>query len=144
AHQSWFSVGDDEVAADAWSQKRADLLIVGFDPPARRITMDIVEVMMRSGSLQDAERVYLSDQMRDESDNTETTLRRHFDLEFYSGGRADAAFRAKELTTLLAFYLRRAVRYALMGSDEARIALDFIQTLDSGYTLDFNKLGVVF
>jgi len=54
------------------------------------------------------------------------------------------ALRAKELATVLAFYVRRAKRYGLMSEEDAEGALQFLATLEEGYRIDLAALGVVY
>lgn len=144
AHHAWFEDPQGEaMLGSASSRRRADLLVVGFDPVRRVIDAVVIEVKWRE-SLNASERGALYKGMREQAENTEKRLRERFDLELYGTPRADAALRAKELATLLAFYARRAHRYGLLGADALSSALDFVQTLDSGYRLDVRSLGVVF
>lgn len=136
AHRSWFTSGDR-------SQQRADLLLVSFEPRTRTVFGKIVEVKLRD-ELPAAARAQLYRKMREQSDNTVEVLRSRFDLDFYSKPRADRLLGAKELSTALAFYIRRAQRYRLLGDAEAQAALDFVQDLDDGYRLDLSSIGVVF
>jgi hypothetical protein len=141
AHRGWFEA-DPEVPTS--SSRRADLAIVGFSPDARLISVKIVEVKLRD-QLPDAARSALYRDMREQADNSVEHLRQRFELELYPGvRRADRLVRAKELATSLAFYTRRAQRYGLMGDLVADQVLDFIQTLDSGYRLEIDTVGVVF
>lgn len=136
AHRSWFTSADR-------SQQRADLLLVSFDSKTRTVFGKIVEVKLRD-ELPAAARAQLYRKMREQSDNTVEVLRSRFDLDYYSKPRADRLLGAKELSTALAFYVRRAQRYRLIGDAEAQAALDFVQDLDDGYRLDLSSIGVVF
>ena len=138
AHRSWFGSG----GADR-SQQRADLLLLSFDGKTRTIFGKVVEVKLRE-ELPSAARAALYRKMRDQSENTIEILRSLFDLERFSTPRADALLRAKEFSTALAFYIRRARRYGLLGVTETHAALDFVQDLDAGYSLDLSPLGVLF
>jgi DNA phosphorothioation-dependent restriction protein DptH len=136
AHRSWFTSGER-------SQQRADLLLVSLDPKSRTVFGKVVEVKLRE-ELPAAARSKLYRKMREQSDNTVEVMRSLFDLDYYAKPRADRLLRAKELSTALAFYVRRAQRYRLLGDAEAKAALDFVQDLDAGYHFDFSSLGVVF
>lgn len=144
AHRGWFDLGDDEDPANgARSQQRADLLLIGLYPKTRRIRMSIVEVKLRE-ELDDARRLDLYGKMRDQAENTRDVLRRQFDPSFFSTPRTDRLLRAKELSTVLAFYARRSRRYHFMDEATLNVALDFIQDLDAGYELDFDMQGIAF
>ncbi|MBY0276573.1 hypothetical protein K2Z84_14620 [Candidatus Binatia bacterium] len=138
AHRSWFDNG----GADR-SQQRADLLLISVDEKTRTIFGKIVEVKLRE-ELPTHARSALYRKMRAQTENTIAILSSLFDLHRFSTPRADAALRAKELSTALAFYVRRAQRYGLLGPAEAHAALDFVQDLDAGYQLHLSSLGVVF
>jgi len=140
AHRAWFA--DASVGGEA-SGRRADLLLIGIDEPTETIEISVVEVKVRQ-QLTDAARAQLYQSMREQADNTEERLRALFDLELFPRPRADRLLQAKELATLLAFYLGRAMRYGLMASAVAERTLQFVSQLDRGYQLRFRTLGVVF
>jgi hypothetical protein len=111
AHRNWFQEerGGGGVAL---SRRRADLLVVGFDPEARALRFLIIEVKLRT-DLSAFARSRLYTEMRQQAENTAQRLRMLFDLDFHSKPRADALLRSKELCTALSFYLKRAVRFGL-------------------------------
>jgi DNA phosphorothioation-dependent restriction protein DptH len=144
AHRGWFRAEDDD--GEPVSERRADLLLVGFDPAKRAVRMRIVEVKARKG-IPPGGRAALYAAMKAQTENTATRLRELFDPERFDGypeRRADFLVRAKELSTALAFYVRRGARYGLLLQDEANAALDFVQSLDAGYRLELSAFGVVF
>ncbi len=134
AHRSWFQ--------GPGSQRRADLLLVGF-PGSGIVRMDVVEVKLRE-DLSAAARGPLYRSMREQTDVTEQRLREMFDPDRFALPRADLPMRAKELAGVLAFYIRRAVRYGLLGVPEGEGALAIAERLDDGYRLDVHRLGIVF
>lgn len=134
AHRSWFH--------GPGPQRRADLLLVGF-PGQEAIRMDIVEVKLRD-ELSAAARGPLYRSMREQTDTTERRLRALFDPNAFLIPRADLALRAKELTGVLSFYIRRAVRYGLLSPIEGDSALAIAERLDDGYRLDMQRMGIVF
>jgi len=137
AHRNWFEPTDDER-----SQRRADLLLVGFTEP-NKLRMDIVEVKLRE-ELSGSARSDLYAQMRHQTDNTADRLRELFAQDLYPQPRADELLRAKELASALGFYVRRARRYGLLTEGEAERAFRVIDSLDEGYQLEIRSLGVVF
>jgi hypothetical protein len=137
AHRNWFDRSEDE-----GSQRRADMLLVGFTEPST-LRMDIVEVKLRE-DLSGIARSDLYAQMRCQTENTSARLRELFDQNLYPQPRADALLRAKELASALGFYVRRARRYELLTEGEAERAFRVIENLDDGYQLDIRSLGVVF
>jgi len=135
AHRGWFE-------NDEGSNKRADLLLVGFNEP-NTLRFDIVEVKLRE-ELNPTTRSDLYAYMRKQTENTADRLRTLFAHDLYPQPRADELLRAKELASALSFYVRRAVRYELLSEDEAERAFRVIDQLDDGYHLDIRSLGVVY
>ncbi|MGI9067834.1 MAG: ATP-binding protein [Pyrinomonadaceae bacterium] len=136
AHRGWFS-------ATGLTGRRADLLLIGLDASLRTVRCVIVEVKLRE-ELTVGGRTSLYRDMHDQAEATEKRLRELFDPHLYPGPRADLPLRSKELTTALAFYLKRAARYGLLGAEKLSDSLQFIANLDSGYSLGVSALGVVF
>jgi DNA phosphorothioation-dependent restriction protein DptH len=134
AHRSWF--------AGPGPQRRADLLLVGF-PGNGVVRMDIIEVKLRD-DLPPSARGPLYSAMCDQTNTTEERLRALFDSELYALPRADLALRAKELTGVLSFYIRRAVRYGLLAQPDGDAALSIAERLDEGYRLEIQRMGIVF
>jgi len=134
AHRSWFR--------GPRSQRRADLLLVGF-PGNDVVRMDVIEVKLRD-DLPAAARGPLYRSMREQTDASEERLRSLFDPELYSLPRADLALRAKELAGVLSFYIRRAVRYRLLSPPDGDAALSLVERLDDGYRLEIQRMGIVF
>ncbi|WP_280153255.1 hypothetical protein [Piscinibacter sp. XHJ-5] len=134
AHRSWFM--------GPGPQRRADLLLVGF-PGNGVVRMDVIEVKLRD-ELASSARGPLYRAMREQTDTTEERLRGLFDPELYVLPRADLALRAKELSGVLSFYIRRAVRYGLLPPPDGDAALAVAERLDEGYRLDVQRMGIVF
>ena len=90
AHQGWFATPDapeDDVAA-AVSARRADLLLVAFDPSRRRLLFRIVEVKARADIASSGLAQFYTD-MKEQTDRTAQRLRELFDPESFAG--ADGA-----------------------------------------------------
>ncbi|MGK4008380.1 hypothetical protein WMF31_37560 [Sorangium sp. So ce1036] len=142
AHRSWFTADNKDPLAVV-KQRRADLLLLKLRPRERIIDVQVVEVKEREEILAKVRaQVYAG--MHEQADNTVTRLRELFDQDLYAEPRADRLLRAKELANVLSFYLARAQRYALVSDSAAEEARTFIETLDSGYRLEFKMLGVLF
>lgn len=137
AHRNWFNRGDSE-----GSQRRADLLLVGFSEP-NVLRFDIVEVKLRE-ELSPSGRSDLYAEMRRQTEHTADRLRELFAQDLYPQRRADELFRAKELASALGFYVRRARRYELLSIEENQRALRIVENLDEGYQLDIRSVGVTF
>lgn len=134
AHRSWFTANAP--------QRRADLLLVGF-PGNGVLRMDIIEVKLRD-DLPASARAGLYRSMREQTENTAERLRDLFDPNRYVQPRADLPLRAKELASVLSFYIRRAVRYGLLKPLEGDVALAIASKLDDGYRLEVQSMGMVF
>ena len=134
AHRSWFQ--------GTGPQRRADLLLIGF-PGRSVVRMDIIEVKLRE-DIPAVSRGQLYRSMREQTDVTEARLRALFDPDLFTLPRGDMALRAKELASVLSFYIRRAVRYGLMASADGDAALNFVERIDDGYHLDIQCMGIVF
>ena len=134
AHQSWFS--------GAGSQRRADLLLVGF-PGNGVVRMDVIEVKLRD-ELPPAARGPLYRSMNEQTDIAQSRLKALFDPDHFSLPRADFLLRSKELAGAVSFYIRRAVRYGLLPPAEGDTALAIAERLDEGYRLEMDGMGIVF
>ena len=139
AHRGWFKATDDSLLA----ARRADLLLISFDSSRRIVKCVVVEVKLRE-ELTASGRSSLYSVMREQAETTEKRIRDLFDPHLYPTPRADLALRSKELMTALSFYLQRAARYNLLSPGELPGALQFVDSLDSPYSLEISSLGVVF
>lgn len=139
AHRGWFKSDD----AGGGGVRRADLLLVTLLPSQRVVKFLVVEVKLRE-ELTSSGRTTLYREMYEQAESSEKRLRDLFDPHLYPGARADLLLRTKELTTALSFYLKRAVRYGLFRTERVSEILEFVDSLDSGFSLDLASLGVVF
>ena len=138
AHRGWFRAGEENGMG-----RRADLLLVTLVPSKRIVKFLVVEVKLRE-ELTASGKASLYREMHEQAEASEKRLRELFDPNLYPSPRADLLLRTKELTTALSFYLKRAVRYNLFRTDRLAETLEFVDTLDAGFTLDLSSLGVVF
>lgn len=126
------------------SKSRADNLFIRIDPKSREINCSILEIKCRT-YLNVQEREDLKLKMLEQIDNTIFALKSHFDPNnFKTKDRLDREIKNKEFKNLLEFYIERAFRYNTLEENSYRAYLDFIQTLDSGFTIKFNRLGFIF
>lgn len=126
------------------SKSRADNLLVSFNTESKTIAITVIEIKCRK-SIGDAEKEELKLKMQDQIDNTIVALRMHFDPEFkLSKDRLDREIKNKELKSLLNFYLDRAFRYEYLSDIIYENYRLFLQNLDQGFSLKFNKLGLIF
>lgn len=138
AHRGWFRPTQDNLSA-----RRADLLLVDLDHLRRVVNCIVVEVKLRD-ELTSTGRTSLYKDMHEQAEVTEGRIRELFDPHLFSSDRADLLLRSKELTTALSFYLRRSARYKNFDAGRLERALQFVDNLDSGYSLAVSSMGVVF
>ena len=138
AHRGWFRPTEDNL-----SSRRADLLLVTLDLSRRVVNCLVVEVKLRD-ELTSTGRTALYKDMHEQAEITEARLRELFDPNLYSSDRADFLVKCKEFTTALSFYLRRGARYRRFDSGRLEKALQFVEDLDSGYSLAVSSMGIVF
>lgn len=126
------------------SKSRADHLLVRIDVERRIIEITVIEVKCRR-SLSDAEALELKAKMKEQIENTILALKTHFDPDNSTvADRLDRAIKNMELKSLLEFYIKRANRYGHLTFNTFQHYLDFISTLDSGFSISFRELGLVF
>ncbi len=127
------------------SQSRADLLLVAVDAARRCLSIQVLEVKMRTAALGSAGREDLFESVDGQLTNTVRLLRQRFtDEEVLGQPRFDRHLRTKELSDLLLFYANRAERYGLLGNDEASEIRSFLSTLDAPCNMEFAKRGIIF
>ena len=44
----------------------------------------------------------------------------------------------------MSFYIKRSLRYKILKPEIAKEYLDFLNTLNDGYTIDYKKMGIIF
>ena len=133
-----------EEAGEEVSLKRTDLALFDLDVAARTITCRLVEVKCFSQVGDIGAFSALKQRIADQINDSESTLRFHFDPHLHSVDRADRLVKSRELATLLGFYLERAVRYGIMAPAAASEARYFLRTLEDGYDLRFTRSGLIF
>lgn len=137
-HQHLFNNSEFE------NKSRADNLLVRFDLEKRNIEISVIEIKCRS-SLTEMDKVDLKSKIKEQIINTIDTLRFHFSPDFYlSEDRLDREIKNKELKSLLGFYIERAKRYNYLEPQVAQLYLDFINTLDLGFQINFKQFGFIF
>ena len=83
--------------------------------------------------------------MKEQIENTIEAIRSNFDPEYYlSHDRLDREIKNKELRSLLTFYTERAYRYEYLSPNAYNTYIDFIQSLDAGFSFKFHQLGIIF
>ncbi|MEX0359795.1 MAG: ATP-binding protein, partial [Allomuricauda sp.] len=126
------------------SKSRADNLLVSIDPNQKEILISVIEIKCRR-ALGENEKDALRLKMLEQIENTIEALRNHFDPSYNNSfDRLDREIKNKELKSLLTFYLERAHRYEYLSNKAYNQYLAFLQKLDSGFSLHFRKLGLIF
>ncbi len=146
AHTNLFSSAKAmaELGLEDVSLRRGDLLLLSFKPEERLISFCLVEVKCRQdlGSL--GNYVALKESIREQLESTRNTLSIHFDPGLTTPDRLDRVVKSRELAELVGFYLERAIRYGSMSSDAAQNFAAFLGSLDAGYVVRFQQIGLVF
>lgn len=125
------------------SLQRTDLLLTEIDPDANMLTFHLVEVKFRQdGNVATA--IDLKQQIADQLENSIDVLRRLYDPHYTVPDRFDRPIRTRELSTLLSFYLERAIRYKLIAADNLNSMNTLLNQIEGGYGLRFTRHGVVF
>lgn len=126
------------------NKSRADNLLVSIDPEKRSINVTVIEIKCRK-SLADRESEELKIKMKEQIENTIEALRYHFDSSYQiSFDRLDREIKNKELRSLLTFYIERAYRYRYLSENAYATYLTFLQELDKGFILNFNRIGLIY
>lgn len=133
-HKNLFEIQKDK------SQERADNLLVDILPSKREIVMTVIEIKCRK-SLGQQEKEDLQDKMNRQIFNTVEVLKLHFDNQC---DRLDSELKTMELQSILLFYLQRAKRYGSISEESYDSYIKFISELNTGYSLRFKNLGIVF
>lgn len=137
-HQNLFNENSFE------SKSRADSLLVAIDPSKREILITVIEIKCRK-VLFETEKENLKLKMKEQIENTIEVLRHHFDPQYnLSYDRLDREIKNKELRSLLGFYIDRASRYKYLSDLVFDNYNDFLLQLDNGFSLKFNKVGMIY
>lgn len=137
-HQHLFNNSEFE------NKSRADNLLVRFDLEKRNIEISVIEIKCRA-SLTEMDKHDLKSKIKEQIVNTIEALRFHFSPDYYlSEDRLDRELKNKELKSLLSFYIERANRYNYLEPQVAQLYLEFINTLDQGFHIDFKQFGFIF
>ena len=137
-HKDLFDIEDDE------SRERADLMLVRFDTEHRDIHFDVVEVKCRT-SLSGVTEEILEEKILGQIEHSIKAFRTHFEIGYLSGSdRIDRAVKNLELRRLLEFYIERASRFGQLDAQVRRDYLAFCASLDSGYTMSFDPLEIIY
>lgn len=120
---------------------RGDLLVVSADPDTRHLRILAVEAKRHAGSgLDDALRQEITEQLT----SSVAGITERFDPHRHEPDRLDRAVQSWQLSSVLSFYLERAIRYGLVSEEAASALRRFFLDLDAGYSLSTHVIGLVF
>ncbi|KAA6331534.1 hypothetical protein EZS27_019863, partial [termite gut metagenome] len=125
------------------NKKRADNLLVNIETETRTITFSVIEIKCRT-SIGESERSHLIETMQAQIANTIEALCFHFDTTYQNPDRLDRELKILELKSLLEFYINRAARYNQLLPQTQLIYLNFLESLNEGYDIQFKKLGIIY
>ena len=133
-----------EEIGEATSLQRTDLALFDLDGTTRVIRCNLVEVKCYTKVGGVGSYSQLKEQIAQQIRQSEDVLRRHFDPEWKSPDRPDRLLKTQELVALLQFYLDRAVRHSTIDRDAADDATALLDTLESGYRMEFTHSAFIF
>lgn len=131
-------------ASAARSLQRTDLALFSFDARSRTITCRLVEVKAYSTIPDPVAYERLQSQIAEQIATSEKVLREQFDPGLTDPDRVDRTVKNLELAALLRFYLERAERYRMIDRSVSGHARRLLETLDDGFTLRFERAGLIF
>jgi DNA phosphorothioation-dependent restriction protein DptH len=125
---------DDEI-----SVKRSDLILV--TAKNGKLNINLIEVKFRSGEGSITESLALKEEIVKKNDNSEKAFRTKF-ISDDKNPKIDVHLTNKSLSTLIGFYLERAIRHNLCkDSSELKILVESINTGD--FEFAFEKSGYI-
>lgn len=144
AHHELYAETRRRAANAERSLRRTDLALFSFDARSRTITCRLVEVKAYSTILDPAAYERLQTQISEQIATSEKVLKEQFDPDLADPDRVDRTVKNLELAALLRFYLERAERYRMVNRAVGSHARRLLETLDDGFTLRFERVGLVF
>jgi len=129
---------------DEVSFKRTDLALFDLDARARTITCRLIEVKCYNQVGDIGAYNELKNSIAEQIAQSEEVISYHFDPQRSPVDRPDRLVKTREFSTLLEFYLNRAIRYRTMSDDAAEEARFFLRTLEDGYRLNFARAALIF
>ncbi|GAB1644323.1 methylation-associated defense system ATP-binding protein MAD8 [Krasilnikovia sp. MM14-A1259] len=144
AHHELYAETRRRSAAAERSLRRTDLGLFSFDALSRTITCRLVEVKAYSTIPDVAAYDRLQTEISEQIATSERVLKEQFDPRFTDPDRVDRAVKNLELAALLRFYLERAERYRMVSPSVGSHARRLLETLDDGFSLRFERAGLVF
>ncbi|PSL08136.1 DNA helicase HerA-like ATPase [Haloactinopolyspora alba] len=143
AHQDLYVEARRRSGAEK-SLRRTDLALFSFDANARTITCRLVEVKAYSKIRNVTEYEALRRSITEQVETSETVLAAQFAPNLSDPDRVDRAVKNVEFAALLRFYLERSERYKMVGRSVSTHARRLLETLDDGFILSFERIGLIF
>ncbi len=120
--------------------KRSDLILVSVKNG--KLNLNLIEVKFRSGEGSITESLALKEEIVKKNENSEKAFRTKF-ISDDTNPKIDVHLSNKSLSTLIGFYLERAIRHNFCSnSDELRHIIEAINIGD--YQVEFEKSGYIF
>lgn len=126
------------------SLRRTDLALFSFDANARIITCRLIEVKAYSKIRHVTDYEALQRLITEQVETSQTVLASQFDPNLADLDRVDRPVKNVELAALLGFYLERSERYKMVARSVSTHARRLLETLDDGFTLSFERIGLIF
>jgi len=126
---------DDEVTV-----KRSDLILVSVKNG--KLNLNLIEVKFRSGEGNITESLALKEEIVKKNDNSEKAFRTKF-ISDETNPKIDVHLSNKSLSTLIGFYLERAIRHGFCSNSSE--LMQMIESINTGnFKIQFDKSGYIF
>ncbi|NEE11258.1 hypothetical protein G3M58_32985, partial [Streptomyces sp. SID7499] len=129
---------------ESLSFQRSDLALFHLDAQRRTITCRLVEVKCYTALDDIGAYQRLKTKVAQQLRQSETILAESFDPARSTPDRVDRPVKNLALSSMLRFYLERAVRHGTVGHTPRATAHALLDSLDDGYRLDFTRSGLIF
>ena len=138
-HIDMFAQNKRRSADEEISVKRSDLFLV--TAKNGKLNINLIEVKFRSGQGSISESLQLKDEIVKKNDNSEKAFRTKF-ISDVDNPKIDVHLTNKSLSTLIGFYLERAVRYNIC--EDGSELKDLVESINSGdFEFEFEKSGYI-
>jgi DNA phosphorothioation-dependent restriction protein DptH len=125
---------------ESGSLQRTDLALFDLNATTRTIVCNLVEVKCYI----QVEGVSHFNRLKEEIVKQVSQSKQVLQLHFEPLKRPDRLLKTREFTTLLEFYLDRALRYGVIEKEAAEEARLLVTTLENGYQLQFTQSALIF
>jgi len=120
--------------------KRSDLILVSVKKG--KLTLNLIEVKFRSGAGNITESLALKEEIVKKNENSEKAFRTKF-ISDQNNPKIDVHLSNKSLSTLIGFYLERAIRHNFC-KDSSKLK-QMIESINTGdFEIEFEKSGYIF